>query len=85
MILFLWGALTMACAVASLLFARFYVRTRERLFIWFATAFAVLGINWLGLGLSPTASEAHNAVYLIRLLAFLVIIGALVDQNRRKK
>jgi hypothetical protein len=82
---FIWGALTMSCAVAALCFARFYVRTRERLFVWFATAFAVLGLNWMGLALSPAHAETHNAVYLIRLLAFVIIIAAMIDQNRQKK
>jgi hypothetical protein len=85
MMFFLWGASAMASAVAALLFLRFWMRTRERLFVWFATAFAILCLNWIGLATDPHTQEARSAVYLLRLLAFAVILIALIDENRRKR
>ena len=85
MLSFLLGALTLSCLLAALIFLRFWVRTRERLFVWFATAFAILALNWIGLAARPATQEAGSEVYLIRLLTFLLIIFALVDENRRKR
>ena len=43
--LFLLGMISMGCAVAALLFLRFWRRTREVLFLAFAASFLLLGIT----------------------------------------
>lgn len=83
MMQFLWGALTMACGIAALFFLKFWARTRDRLFVLFSAAFAVMAVNWATLGLSPPSNEARHFVYAIRLAAFALIVAALVDKNRR--
>ena len=75
------GMLVMAAAVAGTFFLRFWRRTRDRLFASFAAAFYLLGVNWLLLAIYA-ADEIHSAVYGIRLLAFVLIIVAIVDKNR---
>ena len=80
---FLWGATSMACLVASLLFVRFYRMSSERLFLFFTAAFAMFGVHWVVLGAFPPTTEKLPYVYLLRLAAFLLILAGIVDRNRR--
>jgi hypothetical protein len=76
------GAIVMGYAVAGLFFLRFWRETRDRLFLIFAGAFWLLGLQRLALALSRDLVEDHTGLYLIRLFAFLLILGAIVDKNR---
>lgn len=80
---FLSGAITCGFLVASLFFARFWHRTRDGLFAAFAAAFALLGLNQALLALSGMPVEERSPLYLIRLVAFLLIIVAIVRKNAR--
>lgn len=80
---FLWGALTLASLVAALFFLRYWKLAQDRLFAFFAIAFAVMGLNWLGLAIVDPAMENRHILYLLRLLAFVLIIVGIVDKNRR--
>jgi hypothetical protein len=80
---FLWGMLTMASIVAGLFFLRYWRASRDRLFAFFASAFAVMSISWAGLAATSPSFEARHYVYLIRLLAFAIIIFGILDKNRR--
>lgn len=80
--LFMGGAIFMGHLVAALLFLRFWRRTGDRLFGWFAAAFFVLTAERLLL-FWYVAGHIHPAVYMARLVAFLLIIAAVVDRNRR--
>jgi hypothetical protein len=82
MIDFLNGANAMASAVAGLFFLRFWRQTRDRLFANFAAAFWLLGLNWFALALTSPAFEFRPFIYLIRLVAFGLILGAIVEKNR---
>jgi hypothetical protein len=76
------GAIVMGYAVAALFFLRFWRETGDRLFLIFAGAFGVLGLQRLALALSHEMIEEHPGLYLVRLFAFLLILGAIVDKNR---
>jgi len=80
---FLHGATAMNCAVIGVVFLRFWRQSRDRLFVWFACAFAILGVERAVLGLAPFATEFREYVYLLRLLAFALIIYAIAEKNRR--
>jgi hypothetical protein len=82
---FLYGATAMASLVAGLFFLRFWRDTRDRFFLYFAVAFGVEGLNRSVLGLSTVSKETEPFFYLIRLLAFLLILAAIVDKNRKKR
>jgi hypothetical protein len=82
---FLGGAISMGFAIAALLFLKFWHRTREGLFLAFAAAFLLLGINQALLTLTRIPMEERSSLYLIRLLAFTLIIGAFWWQNRKRK
>lgn len=72
----------MASAVASLFFLRYWKASGDRLFVFFAMAFAMLTVNWLALTVVDPAFEARHLIYLIRLAAFIVIIVGIADKNR---
>ena len=81
---FLAGAVAMGFAVAALMFLKFWHRTREGLFLAFAGSFLLLSINHAMLSLSNVPLEERSSLYLVRLAAFLLIIGALWRQSRKR-
>ncbi|HYD14647.1 MAG TPA: DUF5985 family protein [Allosphingosinicella sp.] len=80
---FLSGAITMGFLVAGLLFLRFWHRTRESLFAWFAVAFWLLGLAQALLALSVVPVEERSWLYLVRLAAFVLILVSVWRANRR--
>ena len=80
---FILGAVVMACGVSGLFFLRFWRRTGDRLFVMFAASFWLMGVNWLLLSFTDPAAETRRLLlYTIRLLAFVIIIAAIIDKNR---
>jgi len=76
------GILVTGYTVAGLFFLRFWRDTRDRLFGIFAAAFWLLAAQRLALALSPDPNGDQVLFYGIRLLAFVLILGAIVDKNR---
>jgi hypothetical protein len=72
----------MGCFVIGVFFLRFWRATHDRLFAMFAVAFWVLGGDWLGLALTRMRPESQTPLYLVRLVAFVLIIVAIADKNR---
>lgn len=81
---FLSGAVAFGFALISLYFLRFWSRVRDPLFVWFAIAFCLLGIGQAILALAGVPLEERSSVYLIRLLAFSLIILAIFRKNRAR-
>lgn len=79
---FLSGAIMVGCFVAALFFYRFWRRTLDRLFVWFAVAFLLMGIERLVLAIAHLSEVSSPAIYVMRLIAFGLIIAAIVDKNR---
>jgi hypothetical protein len=77
------GAIIMGYAVAGLYFLRFWRQSRDRLFATFAGAFWLLGIQRLLLSIHPEWNGEYESLYLLRLLAFVMIIWAIIDKNRQ--
>jgi hypothetical protein len=78
------GATVMGCFVAAVFFARFWATSRDRFFGFFAAAFVLLAVNWIGvIQLGSTASESRHLIYVLRLVAFVLIALAIFDKNRR--
>ena len=80
---FLQGAAAMACVVAGMFFLRYWRETQDRFFLFFVAAFWAFALNWVGLAVVQPSVESTHWFYLLRLLAFLLIIAAIVDKNRR--
>lgn len=79
------GATTMGYGVCGLFFLRFWSATRDRLFVIFSAAFWVLGIQRLALAVIEPVPEWRTGLYALRLLAFLLILGAIIDKNRARR
>ena len=80
---FLWGASALASWVAGLYFAKFWRMSQDRLFCYFSIAFWALAAHWTALAVVNPAEESRHYLYLPRLLAFVVILIAIIDKNRR--
>ncbi len=80
---FLSGAITMGFLVAGLFFLRFWSGTRENLFLAFAFAFWLLGLNQALLTLTDIPVEERSPLYLLRLAAFALILVSVAMKNRR--
>ena len=82
---FLSGAVAFGFAVCALFFLRYWRRTGEELFVAFALAFALLGASQAILALANIPTEERGSIYLIRLIAFLVILVSIFRMNRRAR
>ena len=80
---FLSGAITMGFVVAGLFFLRAWKRTRETLFVAFALAFWLLGLNQALLTFTNIPVEERSWLYLLRLAAFSVILISIWRKNRK--
>lgn len=83
MIEFFSGAITLGFVVAAGFFLRFWRQTGDRLFLAFALAFVLFALNqalasWLTVIIEPT-----SLIYVLRVLGFIIILGAIVDKNTR--
>ena len=81
----LLGAIAMASVTIGLFFLRFWKKTRDRFFLFFAVAFILEGLNRAFLGLSQSSNENEPVLYLVRLLSFVLILIAIVDKNKSSK
>lgn len=82
--MFASGVLVMGYALSALFFARFWRDTRDRLFLFFAAAFAILALHRMGLVFSAAHGASTTIYYLLRLLAFLLILAGIIDKNRAR-
>lgn len=77
---FLSGVLVMAYAVAGLFFLRFWRESRDHLFGYFAIAFFLLSLQRILIA----TNEPSAAVYVVRLVAFVLILWAVIEKNRSR-
>jgi hypothetical protein len=79
---FLSGAAAFGFLACGLFFLRFWSRTRDQLFLAFSLSFALLGFGQTVVALAQIPTEEKGALYLIRLLAFLLILVAIFRKNK---
>jgi hypothetical protein len=80
---FLSGACMAVFMAIGSFFLRFWSKTEDRFFLWFAVAFWFLALERIVLLLVGIGNELRPAVYLIRLASFVLIAIAIYDKNRR--
>lgn len=80
---FVSGAIAMGYAVSVLYFLRFRRETGDRLFGFFAIAFALLAVQRTLHPLLADSPDLETWLYALRASAFLLIAAAVVDRNRR--
>jgi len=78
---FLLGVMAMGYAVVGVFFLRFWRDTDDRLFASFAMSFFLLSVTRIGLALAGRDSEAMTVWYWLRLLAYALIVLAILDKN----
>ncbi len=76
------GAIAMGSLTIALIFLRFWRDARDRFFLYFAASFAIEGLHRGYASLVPAVSESSPLHYLIRLLAYLLILWAIWEKNR---
>lgn len=75
------SATAMASAIVGLIFLRYWTRTRDRLFAYFAASFWLMAVNRVALVVVGEAHEASTLIYLVRFGAFVLIIAGIVEKN----
>ncbi|MDP1913280.1 DUF5985 family protein [Brevundimonas sp.] len=75
------GAIIMGYAVAALFFLKFWRRTNDTLFLAFAAAFLLMATTPLLTIVMKVPREEQSPFYLLRLLAFLILIVAVVAKS----
>ena len=79
---FLSGAVAFGFLICAFFFLRFWMRTRDELFVAFASAFILLGLGQAIQTLADIPTEQRAPIYLIRLAAFALILLAIARKNR---
>ena len=75
------GMIAMASLIISLLFLRFWRNTRDRFFLYFALSFGIEGAHRIVATMTFDATEDSPLHYLVRLLAYGLIIWAILEKN----
>lgn len=81
---YLLGVLTTMFLTAAMFFLRFWRQTRDRFFLSFAASFAVEGLSRVALLFVERPSQPHPALYVVRMLASLLIVWAILQKNYGK-
>lgn len=80
----LMGSVSLASLVVALFFLKFWRRTRDEFFLFFAAAFAIDALARFVIAVVPISSEAEATAYLPRLLTFGLILVAIIRKNTGK-
>jgi len=79
--IYLLGVTAAASFTAFVFFLRFWRDTKDSLFAAFALFFFVEGLNRVVLSVMPHPSEGSPWIYVARLIALIVLLGAIVRKN----
>ena len=82
---FISGAITMGYFIVAVFLLKFWRRTRETLFTIFAIAFCLLAANQAAFSLIDGAVHEKVWIYLIRLVAFSLLILGIIIKNLRTR
>lgn len=78
------GAFLMASFIVCLFFFRFWKSTKDRFFLFFALSFTIEGINRIISEFSQIPDQ-KPLVYILRMVAYLLIVWAIFDKNKNYK
>ena len=78
----LMGAIAVGWLLAGLFFFRFWRHTGDRFFLWFALSFLLEAGNRVALGLVVDVGEDSPVFYLLRVVAYGLILLAIWQKNR---
>lgn len=75
------GAISMGSLVIALFFLRFWRDSGDRFFLYFSASFLIEGMHRLYSALTDANAEDSPLHYLIRLLAYGLILWAILEKN----
>ena len=75
------GAISMGSLVIALFFLRFWRDSGDRFFLYFAASFFIEGLHRLYSAVNDANAEDSPLHYLIRLLAYGLILWAILEKN----
>lgn len=75
------GAISMASLVIALFFLRFWRNSGDRFFLYFSLSFFIEGLHRIYSTATHNNGEDSPLHYLIRLLAYGLIIWAILEKN----
>lgn len=81
---FFLGVIATASITAGLFFLKFWRATRDIFFLGFAASFVIEGLNRSVVLFTQTPNQAGLWTYLVRLVSLLLILGAIMEKNRRE-
>ena len=79
------GAVCMGSLLIALFFLRFWRDSGDRFFLYFAASFFIEGLHRLYSALHDAGGEDSPLHYLIRLLAYGLILWAILEKNLPQK
>jgi uncharacterized protein DUF5985 len=79
------GAIAIASLAVSIFFLHYWRTTRDRFFLFFALSFAIEGVNRIVLYHFVGPNEDAPIYFLVRLVAYGLILAAIVDKNRKSR
>jgi hypothetical protein len=81
---FLLGFIVVSSLAASIFFLKFWRETKDPLFLAFSLAFAIEALNRTRFLFEDKPNEGSPSIYLVRLIAFVIILSAILWKNRRR-
>ena len=78
---FLLGVISTSSVTAGVFFLKFWKQTRDTLFLSFAFAFIIEGLNRAALLFVAKPNEGSPLIYVVRLCVFLLILAAILKKN----
>ncbi len=78
------GAIVMASFVAGLFFFRYWRSSRDKFFLYFALSFWIEAADRVAFGMMGPSSEFEPLFYGVRVLAYGLIVLAILQKNRKR-
>ena len=78
----LTGATTLGWVIAGVFFLRFWRQTRDAFFLYFTAAFWLEALTRILAAALVSTSEDEPLLYVIRLVAYALVIAAIWHKNR---
>ncbi|HEY7466725.1 MAG TPA: DUF5985 family protein [Dehalococcoidia bacterium] len=75
------GIIVASSLTAGAFFLRFWLQTRDLLFLGFAAAFLIEGVNRLVFAFVEDFDGPHPILYSIRLVSYVLILSAIAHKN----
>ncbi|MBI3269312.1 MAG: hypothetical protein HYZ53_09845 [Planctomycetes bacterium] len=82
---FLLGAITMLSLTIGIFFLHFWKKTADRFFLAFGVAFGIEALARILQASTDRPDDGRPLVYVIRFLAYALILAAIIDKNRPRK